>query len=61
MECFFRRLEYYDEESDRVLVFLDQSHELAAATVAAVYRLKTTDRGPIMLTLGRRIPGQIIR
>lgn len=38
MECFFRRVEYYDEESEQVLVFLTNHLTLAAATVAAVYK-----------------------
>jgi IS4 transposase len=37
-EAFFRRIEFYDEERDRVLVFLTNHLELAAATVAAVYK-----------------------
>jgi hypothetical protein len=37
-ECFFRRIEFYDEEQDRVLVFLTNHRTLAAATVAAVYK-----------------------
>jgi Transposase DDE domain/Domain of unknown function (DUF4372) len=37
-ECFFRRIEFYDEEQDRVLVFLTNHLTLAAATVAAVYK-----------------------
>jgi hypothetical protein len=38
VDCFFRRVEYYDEESDEVLVFLTNHLTLAAATIAAVYR-----------------------
>jgi Transposase DDE domain/Domain of unknown function (DUF4372) len=38
VDCFFRRVEYYDEETDEVLVFLTNHLSLAAATVAAVYR-----------------------
>lgn len=38
VECFFRRVEYYDEETDQVLVFLTNHLTLAAATVAAVYK-----------------------
>jgi len=34
-EAFFRRIEFYDEQHDRVLVFLTNHLELAAATVAA--------------------------
>jgi hypothetical protein len=37
-EAFFRRIEFYDEQHDRVLVFLTNHLELAAATVAAIYR-----------------------
>lgn len=37
-QCFFRRIEFYDEEQDRVLVFLTNHLTLAAATVAAVYK-----------------------
>ena len=37
-EAFFRRIEFYDEEHDRVLVFLTNHLELAAATVAAIYK-----------------------
>jgi len=35
-DAYFRRIEFYDEERDRVLVFLTNHLELAAATVAAV-------------------------
>jgi hypothetical protein len=38
VECFFRRVEYYDQERDQVLVFLTDHLTLAAATVAAVYK-----------------------
>ena len=38
VDCFFRRVEYYDEQSDQVLVFLTNHLSLAAATVAAVYK-----------------------
>jgi len=38
VDCFFRRVEYYDEETDEVLVFLTNHITLAAATVAAVYK-----------------------
>ena len=38
VDCFFRRIEYLDEESGQVLVFLTNSMTLAAATVAAVYK-----------------------
>jgi hypothetical protein len=37
-KAFFRRIEFYDEERDRVLVFLTNHLELAAATVAAIYK-----------------------
>ena len=33
-KAFFRRIEFYDEERDRVLVFLTNHLELTAATVA---------------------------
>jgi IS4 transposase len=36
-DAYFRRIEFYDEERDRVLVFLTNHLELAA-TVAAVYK-----------------------
>jgi hypothetical protein len=38
VDCFFRRVEYYDEETDQLLVFLTNHMSLAAATVAAVYK-----------------------
>ena len=38
VDCFFRRVEYYDEEREEVLVFLTNHLSLAAATVAAVYK-----------------------
>jgi len=37
-ECYFRRIEFYDEEQDRVLVFVTNHLRLAAATVAEVYK-----------------------
>jgi hypothetical protein len=37
-DCFFRRIEYLDEENEQVLVFLTNHLNLAAATVAAVYK-----------------------
>jgi len=37
-DAYFRRIEFYDEGRDRVLVFLTNHLELAAATVAAVYK-----------------------
>ena len=36
--CYFRRIEFYDQEQDRVLVFLTNHLTLAAATVAEVYK-----------------------
>ena len=38
MDAYFRRIEFYDEERDRVLVFLTNHLELAAATIASVYK-----------------------
>jgi hypothetical protein len=38
VDCFFRRVEYYDEKTDALLVFLTNHLSLAAATVAAVYK-----------------------
>lgn len=38
VDCFFRRVEYYDEKTDAMLVFLTNHLSLAAATVAAVYK-----------------------
>jgi hypothetical protein len=37
-ESYFRRIEFYDEGQDRVLVFLTNHLTLAAATVAEVYK-----------------------
>ena len=37
-ECYFRRIEFYDEEQDRRLVFVTNHLTLAAATVAEVYK-----------------------
>lgn len=37
-ECYFRRIEFYDEEQDRVLVFVTNHPTLAAATAAEVYK-----------------------
>jgi hypothetical protein len=37
-DAFFRRIEFYDEERDRLLVFLTNHLELAAATIASVYK-----------------------
>jgi hypothetical protein len=38
VDCFFRRVEYCDEEREEVLVFLTNHLSLSAATVAAVYK-----------------------
>ena len=38
MDAYFRRIEFYDEENDQVLVFLTSHMGLAAATIAAVYK-----------------------
>ena len=38
IDAYFRRIEFYDEENDRVLVFLTSHMGLAAATIAAVYQ-----------------------
>ncbi|HVH85737.1 MAG TPA: IS4 family transposase [Terriglobales bacterium] len=38
--CFFRRIEYLDEEHEQLLVFLTNHMTLAAATVAAVYKAR---------------------
>jgi hypothetical protein len=38
INAYFRRIEFYDEENDRVLVFLTSHLGLAAATIAAVYK-----------------------
>ena len=37
-EVVFRRIEYYDAEQQRTLVFLTNHLELAAATIAAIYQ-----------------------
>jgi IS4 transposase len=37
-ECFFRRVEFWDEEQDRLLVFLTNQLTLSAATIAAIYK-----------------------
>jgi len=37
-ECFFRRVEFWDEEQDRLLVFLTNQMTLSAATIAAIYK-----------------------
>ncbi len=36
-DAYFRRIEFYDEERDRVLVFLTSHRELAAATIAETF------------------------
>jgi hypothetical protein len=38
VDAFFRRVEFYDEKQDRVLVFLTNHLGLSAATIAAVYK-----------------------
>jgi DDE family transposase/uncharacterized protein DUF4372 len=38
IDAHFRRIEFYDEENNRVLVFLTSHMGLAAATIAAVYK-----------------------
>jgi hypothetical protein len=38
LDAYFRRIEFYDQEQDRVLVFLTSHRELSAATIAAVYK-----------------------
>ena len=38
IDAYFRRIEFYDEEHERVLVFLTSHTGLAAATIAAVYK-----------------------
>jgi Transposase DDE domain/Domain of unknown function (DUF4372) len=35
---FLRRIEYYDQQQDRVLVFLTNNMKLSAATIAATYK-----------------------
>jgi hypothetical protein len=45
VECFFRRIEFYDEEQERVLVFLTNNLVWSAATIAALYK----QRGQIEL------------
>lgn len=40
VECFFRRVEYYDEKQDQVLVFLTNHMKLAGATIAEVYKAR---------------------
>jgi Transposase DDE domain/Domain of unknown function (DUF4372) len=37
-ECQLRRIEYWDEKKERLLVFLTNNLTLAAATIAAVYK-----------------------
>jgi Transposase DDE domain/Domain of unknown function (DUF4372) len=36
--CFLRRIEYWDDEQERLLVFLTNNVKLAASTIAAVYK-----------------------
>ncbi len=38
LDAYFRRIEFYDEEHNRVLVFLTSHMGLAAATIAEVYK-----------------------
>jgi hypothetical protein len=38
VQCFFRRIEFYDEEQERVLVFLTNNLVWSAATIAALYK-----------------------
>jgi hypothetical protein len=38
LECFFRRIEFYDEKEERVLVFLTNNLVWSAATIAALYK-----------------------
>jgi hypothetical protein len=38
VECFFRRIEFYDEEQERVLVFLTNNPVWSPATIAALYK-----------------------
>src|SRR5437763_14508116 len=37
-ECYLRRIEYWDEKQERLLVFLTNNMRLAASTIAAVYK-----------------------
>jgi len=37
-ECYLRRIEYWDEKQERLLVFLTNNLRLAASTIAAVYK-----------------------
>jgi IS4 transposase len=37
-ECFFRRVEFWDEGQNRLLVFLTNQLTLSAATIAAIYK-----------------------
>jgi IS4 transposase len=37
-EVFYRRIEFYDQEHDRVLVFVTNHPELAATTITAIYK-----------------------
>jgi hypothetical protein len=36
--CFFRRIEFWDEKHDRLLVFLTNNLRLAASTIARIYK-----------------------
>lgn len=38
VDCFFRRIEFYDEEQERVLVFLTNNLVWSAGTIAALYK-----------------------
>ena len=38
IDAYFRRIEFYDEEHDPVLVFLSSHMKLAGATIAPVYK-----------------------
>jgi hypothetical protein len=37
-DCFLRRIEYWDEDQERLLVFLTNNLKLAPSTLAAVYK-----------------------
>jgi hypothetical protein len=43
-ECFLRRIEYWDEAQQRLLVFLTNNVKLAASTIAAVYKDRWQNR-----------------
>jgi hypothetical protein len=38
VECFFRRIEFYDQEQERLLVFLTNNLVWSAATIAELYK-----------------------